>query len=94
MTKIIYKGKTPRMVAGKFMFTGDVRDVNPKIAAGFVGNADFVVETPSILPPSASPLPPNSESANLREEKEEQERNLEEEKVEAPVRVTKRGKRK
>jgi hypothetical protein len=70
MTKIKYVGKTPHMVAGKFMYTGDVRDVNPKIAAEFVGDADFVV-TPSPLPPSASPLPPNSESANLGEEKEE-----------------------
>ena len=100
MTKIKYVGKAPRMVAGKFMYTGDVRDANPKIAAEFVGDADFVVDMPA---PSPLPALPQMEEHNLEEEVQavtpepvyESVPDLPFEIVEEPVKkVSKRGKKK
>jgi len=43
MTMIRYTGKNPRMVNGRFLYTDDVRDVNPRLAQALVNDPDFVV---------------------------------------------------
>ena len=43
MTMIRYTGKNPRMVNGMFMFTDDLRDVNPRLAQALVNDPDFVI---------------------------------------------------
>ena len=43
MTMIRYTGKSPRMVHGRFMYTDDVRDVNPRLAKSLENDPDFVV---------------------------------------------------
>ena len=43
MATVLYKGKTLRMVSGKFMQPGDSRELNPKLAKALEGDPDFVI---------------------------------------------------
>ena len=43
MTKIKYVGNRPRVVVGKFMFNGDVRDVSEAQAEALKGTAGIVI---------------------------------------------------
>jgi len=63
MTMIRYTGKSPRMVNGMFMFTDDLRDVNPKLAKVLAFDPNFVITwkedevQPAVVEKVPAPVP-------------------------------------
>lgn len=66
MATVKYLGKSPRMVAGTFMTTGDVREVNDKLAKALQADPNFVVS--GLVEVQVAEVPEVAEEAEVPEE--------------------------